>query len=120
VAPTSGSAQEARQTPVTVPALTNWSAEQGGYDYGKGARLVAGTPAERRVADTLADDLKAAGQGIVPVVRGGARSGDIVIEVRACPAVAAARDGLPRCRTDRGVRAAPVTGLTQGRGGHEC
>ena len=45
VAPTSAVAQEQQKAPVTVPALTNWSAEQGGYVYGAGARLVADTPA---------------------------------------------------------------------------
>ncbi|WP_405866452.1 family 20 glycosylhydrolase [Streptomyces sp. NBC_00005] len=83
VAPTSAVAQEKQQTPVTVPALTNWAAESGSYQYGKGARLVADSPAERRVAGTLADDLRAAGHGTVPVVRGGARTGDIVIDVQA-------------------------------------
>jgi hypothetical protein len=39
---------------------------------------VAGSRAERRVADTLAADLRAAGHGTVPVVTGGARTGDIV------------------------------------------
>jgi hexosaminidase len=83
VAPTSAVAQDRPKVPVTVPALTNWTAESGSYQYGKGARLVAGSPAERRVADTLADDLRAAGHGTVPVVRGGARTGDIVIDVQA-------------------------------------
>ncbi|MFF4249726.1 family 20 glycosylhydrolase [Streptomyces sp. NPDC001663] len=83
VAPTSAVAQETQKAPVTVPALTNWSAEQGSYEYGRGARLVADSPAERRVADTLADDLREAGHGTVPVVRSGARTGDIVIDVQA-------------------------------------
>ena len=83
VAPTSAVAQETQKAPVTVPALTNWSAEQGSYQYGRGARLVADSPAERRVADTLADDLREAGHGTVPVVRSGARTGDIVIDVQA-------------------------------------
>jgi hexosaminidase len=81
-APTSAVAQEEPNAPVTVPSLTNWSAEKGSYVYGPGARLVADSPAERRVADTLADDLRAAGHGTVPVVRGGARTGDIVIDVQ--------------------------------------
>ncbi|MFI9758962.1 family 20 glycosylhydrolase [Streptomyces sp. NPDC051963] len=68
--------------PVTVPALTNWTAEAGSYSYGPGTRLVADSGTERRVARTLADDLRAAGHGTVPVVRGGARAGDIVIDVR--------------------------------------
>ncbi|MEU6252469.1 beta-N-acetylhexosaminidase [Streptomyces sp. NPDC047043] len=83
VAPTSAVAQETQKAPVTVPSLTNWSAEQGSYEYGRGARLVADSPVERRVADTLADDLREAGHGTVPVVRGGARTGDIVIDVQA-------------------------------------
>ncbi|RPF38208.1 family 20 glycosylhydrolase [Streptomyces sp. TLI_185] len=82
VAPTSAVAQDQEKTPVTVPALANWAAESGRYQYGKSTRLVAGSPAERRVADTLADDLRAAGHGTVPVVSGGARPGDIVIDVR--------------------------------------
>jgi hexosaminidase len=92
-APTRAVAQEVQQTPVTVPALANWSAEQGSYVYGKGARLVADTPAERHVADTLADDLKAAGHGSVPVVRGGARTGDIVIDVQASRASSLGAEG---------------------------
>ncbi|MGP4005243.1 family 20 glycosylhydrolase [Streptomyces sp. 4N124] len=68
--------------PVTVPALANWMAEAGSYAYGNGTRLVAGSGAERRVAQTLADDLRAAGHGTVAVVRGGARAGDIVIDVQ--------------------------------------
>ncbi|MET7473594.1 beta-N-acetylhexosaminidase [Streptomyces sp. NPDC005648] len=82
VAPTSAVAQEQPKAPVTVPALANWSAWQGSYVFVPGARLVAGTPAERRVAGTLADDLRAAGHGTVPVVPGGARDGDIVIDVQ--------------------------------------
>ena len=82
-APAVAAQQEQRATPVTVPALSNWTSEPGSYDFGAGTRLVAGSASERRVADTLADDLKAAGHGTVPVVRGGAaRPGDIVIEVR--------------------------------------
>lgn len=68
-------------TPVTVPALSNWTPEQGRYQYSSAARLVADTAPERRVAGTLADDLRAAGHGTPPVVSGGARAGDIVIEV---------------------------------------
>ncbi|MEV6170784.1 family 20 glycosylhydrolase [Streptomyces sp. NPDC051954] len=68
--------------PITVPALTDWTAEAGSYSYGQGTRLVADSGTERRVARTLADDLRAAGHGTVPVVRGGARAGDIVIDVR--------------------------------------
>lgn len=82
VAPTSALAQDQPPVPITVPALSNWAAESGSYQYGKSARLVADSPAERRIADTLADDLRAAGHGTVPVVSGGARTGDIVIDVR--------------------------------------
>ncbi|MGI5460044.1 family 20 glycosylhydrolase [Streptomyces sp. CA-249302] len=85
VAPVQAVAQEqqAAVAPVTVPALANWTAAQGSYVYGKGARLVADTAAERRVADTLAGDLRAAGHGTVPVVGGPARNGDVVIDVQA-------------------------------------
>lgn len=55
--------------PVTVPALSNWTPEPGGYDFRPGTRLVADSKSEREVAGTLADDLKAAGRGTVPVVR---------------------------------------------------
>ncbi|MET9908271.1 beta-N-acetylhexosaminidase [Streptomyces sp. NPDC006476] len=83
VTPVQAVAREAQPTvPVTVPALANWKAGQGSYVYGKGVRLVADSPAERRVADTLADDLRAAGHGSVPVVPGGARTGDIVVDVQ--------------------------------------
>ncbi|MEU6351847.1 family 20 glycosylhydrolase [Streptomyces sp. NPDC047072] len=77
-------AGEASSTPVTVPALTDWTPEAGSYAFGTGTRLVADSAAERRVASTLAGDLRAAGHGSVPVVRGGAAagSGDIVIDVR--------------------------------------
>jgi hexosaminidase len=92
--PASALAQEQRQAqpqewtqgadaaPVTVPALTDWTAEHGSYVYDKNVRLVAGSAAERRVAGTLADDLRVSGHGTVPVVRGGARAGDIEIVVR--------------------------------------
>ncbi|KUO16085.1 hypothetical protein AQJ91_37380 [Streptomyces dysideae] len=76
-------AQEAQEPPpVTVPALTDWAPESGSYAFGADTRLVADSAVERRVAGTLADDLRAAGHGTVPVVRGGARTGDIVIDVR--------------------------------------
>ncbi|MFJ9537397.1 family 20 glycosylhydrolase [Streptomyces sp. NPDC101225] len=82
-APTPALARGGRDpAPLTVPALTDWTAQQGSYRYGAGVRLVAAGAAERRVAGTLAGDLKAAGHGSVPVVRGGARAGDIVIDVR--------------------------------------
>ncbi|WP_329232883.1 family 20 glycosylhydrolase [Streptomyces canus] len=81
LAPAPALARPDQGPPVTVPALTQWTPESGAYVYRPGARLVADDPAERRVADTLAGDLRAAGHGSVPVVRGGARSGDIVVEV---------------------------------------
>ncbi|MER6287569.1 family 20 glycosylhydrolase [Streptomyces sviceus] len=68
--------------PVTVPALTDWTAETGSYAYGSRTRLVADSPAERRIAGTLADDLRSAGHGRTAVVRGGARPGDIVINIQ--------------------------------------
>ncbi|MFE4575951.1 family 20 glycosylhydrolase [Streptomyces chartreusis] len=70
------------QAPVTVPALADWTPAAGSYRYEPGARLVAGGASERRVAGTLADDLRDAGHGTVPVVPGGARTGDIVIDIR--------------------------------------
>ncbi|WP_405740635.1 family 20 glycosylhydrolase [Streptomyces sp. NBC_00028] len=72
----------AEPPPVTVPALTDWTPESGSYAFGSGARLVADTPAEARVAGTLADDLRAAGHGSVPVVGGTARGGDIVVDIQ--------------------------------------
>lgn len=82
--PAAVAAQQERAVPVTVPALSNWTPEHGSYDFRAGTRLVADSRSERRVADTLADDLKAAGHGSVPVARGGGagRPGDIVIQVR--------------------------------------
>ncbi|MGW6886657.1 family 20 glycosylhydrolase [Streptomyces chartreusis] len=70
------------QAPVTVPALTDWTPAAGSYRYERGARLVADGASERRVAGTLAGDLRDAGHGTVPVVPGGARTGDIVIDIR--------------------------------------
>ncbi|MFF5142815.1 family 20 glycosylhydrolase [Streptomyces sp. NPDC013157] len=82
-APTPAGAQERRTaTPITLPALADWTPEQGSYRFGSGTRLVASDPAGRKVADTLADDLRAAGHGVVPVVTGASRPGDIVIDVR--------------------------------------
>ncbi|MER5519998.1 family 20 glycosylhydrolase [Streptomyces sp. NPDC002763] len=68
--------------PVTVPALTNWTPKTGSYAFDSDTRLVASGAAERKVADTLADDLRAAGHGVVRVVAGASRPGDIVIDVR--------------------------------------
>ena len=80
-APLPAGASPRATAPVTVPALTNWTAEEGGYTYGTGTRLVAGTPAAREVAAVLAEDLRDAGHGTVPVVDGAARAGDVVIDV---------------------------------------
>ncbi|WP_425472293.1 family 20 glycosylhydrolase [Streptomyces cyaneus] len=75
-------AEEEQRAPVTVPALTDWTSASGSYTYERSARLVADSASERRVADTLADDLRDAGHGTAAVVRGGARAGDIVIDVQ--------------------------------------
>lgn len=80
-APVPALAEDGREAPVTVPALADWTPASGSYAYGRSTRLVADSPSERRVADTLADDLDDAGHGRVPVVRGDARTGDIVIDV---------------------------------------
>lgn len=69
------------EVPRTVPALTDWTPAEGAYRYRDGARVVARDAASRRVAATLADDLRAAGRARVPVTRGAARPGDIVIDV---------------------------------------
>ncbi|NUR68875.1 MAG: glycoside hydrolase family 20 zincin-like fold domain-containing protein, partial [Streptomyces sp.] len=74
--------QRAAEPPVTVPALSDWTPESGNYTFGSGTRLVADTPAEARVAGTLADELRAAGHGSVPVVGGTARGGDIVVDIQ--------------------------------------
>ncbi|MEU1476624.1 family 20 glycosylhydrolase [Streptomyces sp. NPDC005760] len=81
LAPVPAVARSEEGAPVTVPALTRWTPAPGAYVYRPGARLVADGAAERRVADTLAGDLRTSGHGSVPVVRGGARTGDIVINV---------------------------------------
>ncbi len=82
LAPVPALARQEPGPPLTVPALTDWTPASGSYVFRRGIRLVADSPAERRVAATLADDLRAAGHGTVPVVQGGARAGDIVIAVR--------------------------------------
>ncbi|MDQ1050315.1 family 20 glycosylhydrolase [Streptomyces sp. V4I2] len=82
LAPVPALARQEQAPPVTVPALSDWTPASGSYVFRPGSRLVADSPAERRVAGTLADDLRAAGHGRVPVVTGGARAGDIVIDVR--------------------------------------
>ncbi|MEV1022834.1 family 20 glycosylhydrolase [Streptomyces sp. NPDC050264] len=73
----------AAATPRTVPALTDWQAGQGSYTFTSRSRLVAHDTASRRVAHTLADDLRAAGKGTVPVTGGPSRTGDIVVDVDA-------------------------------------
>lgn len=83
VAPLPAVARETRAAaPVTVPALTDWTPASGSYTYRSSARLVADSAVERRVADTLAGDLRDAGHGTPDVVRDGARPGDIVIDVQ--------------------------------------
>jgi hexosaminidase len=80
--PVPAAAQEAASAPpLTVPALSNWSQAPGSYVLTRDTRLVADGKAARTVAETLSDDLRTAGHGTVPVVGGGARSGDIVIDV---------------------------------------
>ncbi|MET7542523.1 family 20 glycosylhydrolase [Streptomyces sp. NPDC005507] len=76
-------ARAAPQDPVprTLPSLTNWTPGHGTYSYNPGARLIAHDTASRRVAATLADDLRAAGRGTVPVTGGPSRTGDIVVDV---------------------------------------
>ncbi|MFE5812225.1 family 20 glycosylhydrolase [Streptomyces sp. NPDC056479] len=81
-APVPALAQEEQGAPVTVPALTDWTPASGSYQYGRSARLVAEGASARRVAGTLADDLRDAGKGTPPVVGGGARPGDIVVDVQ--------------------------------------
>ncbi|EPH40722.1 family 20 glycosylhydrolase [Streptomyces aurantiacus] len=81
-APAAASRQDERPGPPrTLPALTNWTPGEGSYTYGDGVRLVARDAASRRVARTLADDLRAAGRGKVPVTSGAARPGDVLIDV---------------------------------------
>jgi hexosaminidase len=82
LAPVPAVARQKQGPPVTVPALADWTPAAGSFVLRTGARLVADGPAERRIAGTLADDLRAAGHGTVPVVQSGARAGDIVIDVR--------------------------------------
>ncbi|WP_046727893.1 family 20 glycosylhydrolase [Streptomyces humi] len=102
-------AQEPRPTPLTVPALSDWTAEQGTYTFGHATRLVAAGAAERRVAATLADDLRAAGHGAVPVVTGTARAGDIVIDVRPSARTTLGTEGYEL----RSGRQLAVTGATE-------
>lgn len=104
----------APRPPVTVPALTQWTAEPGSYAYRPGARLVADTPAERRAADTLAGDLRAAGHGTVPVVRSGARAGDIVITVKPSRASLGAEGYELRAGSRLSITGATETGAFYG------
>ncbi|MFJ7998568.1 family 20 glycosylhydrolase [Streptomyces sp. NPDC096310] len=80
---TTSAATPAAAAPRTVPALTNWTAGQGEFALTDATRLVVAPadPAARRTADTLAQDLRAAGRGALPVaaVRGSGRPGDILI-----------------------------------------
>ncbi|WP_306336626.1 family 20 glycosylhydrolase [Streptomyces sp. KL118A] len=79
--PAATARETAAEPPATVPALTDWTPAEGSYHFGPGTRLVARDPVSRRVAATLADDLKDAGRGRLPVTRGAARDGDVVIDV---------------------------------------
>lgn len=80
--PAEAQTQQAGPPPVTVPALSNWAPGQGSYAFTRGTRIVALDQESREVADTLADDLRAAGRGAVPVVRDVApRAGDIVVDI---------------------------------------
>ncbi|WP_055567018.1 family 20 glycosylhydrolase [Streptomyces atriruber] len=79
--PAATARQTAAEPPTTVPALTDWTPAEGSYHFGPGTRLVARDPVSRRVAATLADDLKDAGRGRLPVTRGAARDGDVVIDI---------------------------------------
>ncbi|MGW5739127.1 MULTISPECIES: family 20 glycosylhydrolase [Streptomyces] len=76
-----GTTQPAADPPRTVPALADWTPGEGSYSYGPKTRLVAHGKAARDVARTLAEDLRAAGEGRVPVTGGTPRDGDIVIDV---------------------------------------
>ena len=80
-APPAGVSRSVATAPVTLPALANWSPGAGSYSFARTTRIVADDGPARTVADTLADDLRDAGHGTVPVVGGGARTGDIVVEV---------------------------------------
>lgn len=73
----------AAPVPTTVPALADWTPQEGSYAFGRTSRIVvpAQDGAARRVARTLAGDLRDAGHGAVPVVSGRARSGDIAVDV---------------------------------------
>ncbi|MET7733135.1 family 20 glycosylhydrolase [Streptomyces sp. NPDC005402] len=114
LAPVPAVARSEEGTPVTVPALPRWTPEPGAYVHRLGARLVADDPAERRVADTLAADLRAAGHGSVPVVRGGARKGDIVVDVRPSRSSLGAEGYELRAGTHLSITGATETGAFYG------
>ncbi|MER6015310.1 family 20 glycosylhydrolase [Streptomyces bluensis] len=81
-APAAARTQEAGPPPVTVPALSNWAPGEGRYAFGRSTRIVVRDQESREVADTLADDLREAGRGTVPVVGDVTpRTGDIVVGV---------------------------------------
>ncbi|MEJ8672165.1 glycoside hydrolase family 20 zincin-like fold domain-containing protein [Streptomyces sp. MS1.AVA.1] len=73
-----------------------------------------GSAGERRVAGTLADDLNDAGHGRVPVVRGGARTGDIVIDVQPSRTSLGAEGYQLRADERLSVTAATETGAFYG------
>ncbi|MFG2550312.1 family 20 glycosylhydrolase [Streptomyces sp. NPDC048581] len=105
---------EQAAAPVTVPALADWTAASGHYTYERAARIVADSATERRVADTLADDLRDAGHGRVAVVRGGARPGDIVIDVQSSQASLGTEGYELRADQRLSVTAATETGAFYG------
>ncbi|MFI5551547.1 family 20 glycosylhydrolase [Streptomyces sp. NPDC051738] len=105
---------EQAAAPVTVPALADWTPASGHYTYERSARLVADSATERRVADTLADDLRDAGHGRVAVVRGGARPGDIVIDVQSSQASLGTEGYELRADQRLSVTAATETGAFYG------
>ncbi|WP_420037013.1 family 20 glycosylhydrolase [Streptomyces sp. cg28] len=80
-APLARAAGQSAGAPATVPALADWTPGEGTYTFADGSRLVASDAASRRVARTLADDLRASGHGVVPVVGGPSRAGDIVVDI---------------------------------------
>jgi hexosaminidase len=107
-------AAQEQAAPVMVPALTDWTPASGSYVYGRSARLVAGSAGERRGADTLAGDLRDAGHGTLPVVSGGARPGDIVVDVQPTR-TALGTDGYElRSGTRLSITAATETGAFYG------
>ncbi|MFC8088753.1 family 20 glycosylhydrolase [Streptomyces sp. NPDC057301] len=113
-APVPALAEGGQGTPVTVPALADWTPSSGSYTYGRSARLVADSAGERRVAGTLADDLNDAGHGRVPVVRGDARPGDIVIDVQPSRTSLGAEGYQLRADKRLSVTAATETGAFYG------